>query len=347
MPKSFNNLWDSFISFENIFHAFRAASKGKRYRWESLYFSVDLEIEIITLINNLIWGMYKPKPYRKFYINEPKKRLIAAPAFEDRVVHHALVQIIEPIFQNRFITETYACISGRGTHAAMNHIKKCTRVARGKWGTYYVLKCDISRYFPSIDHDILKKIISRVIFDKKLLRLIYKIIQSYESSEQDGKGIPIGALTSQLFANIYLDQLDHFIKEKCRIKLYARYMDDFVILHNDKKYLFELMGKIENFLHDELKLNLNPKTGIFPGVHGVNFCGYIIWPTHIKPRKETVKRAKKRFKKYGKMYKDDPSILDHAKASLQSFLGYIIHCNGYRTTISVLEKLIFRRGNEK
>jgi retron-type reverse transcriptase len=342
MPGSYNNLWPTFISFENIYHAFRAAGKGKRYRWESLQYSADLEIKIITLINNLEWEMYGPKPYRQFYIKEPKRRLISAPSFEDRVVHHALVQIIETLFENRFIAETYACIPGRGTHAAFHHIKDCAKKARGKWGAYYVLKCDILKYFYSVDHAVLKSIISRVIYDKKLLRLIYKIIQSYEPAEQDGKGIPIGALTSQLFANIYLDPLDHFIKEDCRTGFYARYMDDFVIIHKDKEYLSELLCKIENFLHDRLKLNLNPKTGIFPGRHGIGFCGYRIWPTHIKPRKSTVKRAKRRFKKFAQGYKDDPSILDHAKASLQSFLGYMKHCNGYRTTMAVLEKLVFK-----
>jgi hypothetical protein len=140
--------------------------------------------------------------------------------------------------------------------------------------------------------------IARIISDKKLLWLINKIIQSHESTEQDGKGIPIGALTSQLFANVYLDPLDLFIKEVCREKYYLRYMDDFIILHNDKTHLFELLCKIENFLHDNLKLNLNPHTGIFPGKHGINFCGYRIWPTHIKPRKSTVKRARKRLKKF-------------------------------------------------
>jgi hypothetical protein len=168
------------------------------------------------------------------------------------------------------------------------------------------------------------------------------VIQSYDSPEQDGKGMPIGALTSQLFANIYLDPLDHFIKEICRVKYYIRYMDDFFILSNDKGYLHELLFKIENYLRDNLKLNLNPKTGIFPISHSIYFCGYRIWPTHIKPRKATVKRAKKRLKKYAKVYQKNPAILEHAKASIQSFLGYMKHCNGYNTTISLLKKIVFK-----
>jgi retron-type reverse transcriptase len=242
-----------------------------------------LEIKIITLINELVWDMYKPEPYRQFYIHEPKRRLISSPAFRDRVVHHALTQVIGPLFENRFITETFACIVSRGTHAAVLQAKKHAREAGRKWNNFYILKCGISRYFPSVDHDILKNSIGRVIYDKKLLRLIFKIIQSHESAEQGRKGIPIGVLTSRLFANIYLDPLDHFIKEILREKHYVRYMDDFIILHKDKAYLHEVLCKIENFLRDTLKLSLNPKTGIFPGKHGINFCGYRIWPTHIKP----------------------------------------------------------------
>jgi retron-type reverse transcriptase len=288
--------------------------------------------------------MYKPEPYRQFYVYEPKRRLIAAPSFRDRVVHHAVVQVIGPLFENRFITETFACIVGRGTHAAARRTVQYARSARRAWGGYYILKCDIARYFPSIDHDILKRIIARVVSDKHLLRLIYTIIQSYESAEQDGKGIPIGALTSQLFANVYLDSLDHYIKEVCREKYYIRYMDDFIILHKDKAHLHEVLGKIENFLHNTLKLNLNPKTGIFPGKHGINFCGYRIWPSHVKPRKTTVKRAKRRLKKYARQYQVDPSILKHACASIQSYLGYIKHCSGYTTTKALLEKIVFTNG---
>jgi retron-type reverse transcriptase len=275
-------------------------------------------------------------------VREPKKRLISAPAFRDRVVHHAITQVIAPLFENKFIGETFACIVNRGTHRAAELAWRYAKQARRQWGNYYILKCDISSFFLSIDQDILKSLIKKTIYDKKLYHLIAIVIQSYESPEQDGKGMPIGALTSQLFANIYLDPLDHFIKEICRIKYYIRYMDDFFILSNNKEYLRELLFKIENYLRDNLKLNLNPKTGIFPISHSIDFCGYRIWPTHIKPRKTTVKRAKKRLKKYAKVYQKNPTILEHAKASIQSFLGYMKHCNGYKTTISLLEKIVFK-----
>jgi retron-type reverse transcriptase len=342
MPKSFNNLWERIIDFENLFHAYKAACKGKRYRWESLKFKKNLEENLIILQNELIWGAYQPEPYRQFTVYEPKMRLISVPTFRDRVVHHALCQVIEPIFENRFVNECFTCRVGRGTHAAMRHVERCARTASRHWGGYYVLKCDISSFFPSIDHDILKAIISKNIADPKVMQLADVIIRSYESADQDGKGIPIGALTSQLFANVILNPMDHWLKENKQIQYYARYMDDFVILHHDKQYLRELLGKIENYLYDKLKLNLNPKTGIFPGKHGIDFCGYRIWPIHIKPRKSTVKRTKQRLKKLARDYKTDPGMLEHAKVSIQSFLGYIMHCNGWRTTKAVLEKAVFK-----
>jgi retron-type reverse transcriptase len=305
-----------------------------------LQFNYRREENLIELRNRLIWDMYNPLPFREFWIAEPKKRLISAPTFRDRVVHHALIQIIEPIFETRFVKETFACRVGKGTHAAMRHTAWCARVAKRGWGTYYVLKCDIHKFFQSIDHNALKGIIRHSIRDMKVLNLIDIIIDSHDSGVA-GKGIPIGALTSQLFANAMLDPLDHYLKEACRVKFYARYMDDFVILHHDKAYLKELLERIKTFL-GELELTLNPKTGIFPGKHGIDFCGYRVWPTHVKPRKSTVKRAKRRLKKMARDYGTDPSTLEHAKASLNSFLGYIMHCSGWRTTQFLLEKIVFK-----
>jgi retron-type reverse transcriptase len=342
MPKSFSRLWERIIDFENLYRAFRGASTGKRYRWESLKFKNNLEENLITLQNELIWDMYKPDPYRQFIIKEPKQRLISAPTFRDRVVHHALCQIIEPIFEHRMIYETFACRSGKGTHAAMYYTQKNARAAQRKWGGYYVLKCDIKSFFPSVDHGVLMDIMRRHISDKKTINLIDVIIRSYESPYQDGKGIPIGALTSQLGANIVLMQFDHWIKEENHVEFYTRYMDDFIIFHNDKRHLWKLLCKIENYLRDNLKLNLNPKTGIFPGKNGIDFCGYRIWPSHIKHRKSTIKRAKKRLRKMAVIYRTNPGILKHAHDSIQSFFGYMKHCNGYKTTMTMLDTIMFK-----
>jgi retron-type reverse transcriptase len=342
MAHTVNGLWDGCIDFENIYRGYLAAARGKRYRDDVLSFKASLEDGLFSIIKELKDGSYQPLPLRQFWIYDPKQRLISAPVFRDRIVHHALVQIIEPVFERRFINESFACRAGRGTHASMHHVHHCTQLAKRQWGNYYVLKCDATRFFPSIKHDILKQIIRQSIRDKRLLRLIDTIIQSHESEPQTGRGIPIGALTSQLFANVYLDPLDHYLKETCRIKYYARYMDDFVIIHRDKDFLWELLKKIEAFLRDRLELSLNPKTGIYPGRHGIDFCGYRVWPTHIKPRKRTVKRAKRRLRKLAKVYRDHPNILKHAKASIISFIGYIKHCSGNRTLKSVLKRTAFK-----
>jgi retron-type reverse transcriptase len=343
MPKSYTRLWEQVIDFENLFRAFRAASRKRRCRVEPLMFNQNLEENLVVLQNELIWETYRPGPCRNFLIHTPKTRLISVPAFKDRVVHHAVTQIIGPLFERRFIADTFACRVNRGTHAAVSRLKTYSRSARRRWGRYYILKGDVAGFFPHVDQGILKKIIGRTVHDRKLMELIGKIIQSHESGERDGKGIPLGAPASPLFANVYLDPFDHYLKEVCREKYYIRYMDDFIILHKDKAYLGELLGRIENYLHDNLALNLNQKTGIFPMSHGIDFCGYRIWPTHIKPRKSTVKRAKRRLKKYAKVYQTDPGILEHAKASIQSFLGYMKQCSGYKTTISLLEKIVFKK----
>jgi retron-type reverse transcriptase len=342
MPKTYTHLWERVIDFENVYHAFREATKGKRYRRGALKFKNLLDENLIILINDLEYESYQLQDYRQFYVNEPKRRLISAPQFRDRVMHHALCQVIEPIFENRFVDETFACRDGRGTHASMKYVLKCARAAKRRWGNYYVLKGDIQHYFPTVDHELLKGVIRRNIADAKVLRLIDTIIDSYNTDGEPGKGIPIGALTSQLFANVYFGPVDHWIKEQNPIKYYTRYMDDFVIIHNDKNFLKELLEKLEVFLHDKLKLTINPKTAIYPGRHGIDFCGYRVWPSHVKPRKSTVKRAKRRFRKMSRIFPDNPGILEHAEASINSFLGYIKHCNGWQTTKSVLERILFK-----
>jgi retron-type reverse transcriptase len=339
MARTFSNLWNDVIDFGHLYRAYRNAKKGKRYRYESLDFKNELEENLITLQNELQWKMYKPLPLRQFYVYEPKQRLISAPAFRDRVIHHSLVSVIEPLFEKKFVKETFACIKGRGTHAAMRHVLRCAKIAKRRWGGYYVLKCDIHKFFPSINHDVLKKIVRRTIRDKNVLELIDIIIDSFE---REGRGIPIGSLTSQLFANACLDVLDHFIKEDNRVEYYARYMDDFVIIHKDKKYLAQLKNDIECFIVEKLDMTLNPKTGIFHERQGIDFCGYRIWPSHVKPRKSTLKRAKKRLRKMAAIYRSYPGILVHAHDSIQSFLGYIKHCSGWMSTKSILESIVFK-----
>jgi RNA-directed DNA polymerase len=344
MPVTHNNLWSQITSFENIHAGFREASRNKRYHGAVLFYQQHLEENIINAQNLLLWKQWQPSPYREFCVYEPKKRTINAPPFKDRVVHHALVRVIEPLFERKFITDTFACRKGLGTHAAKERVESYAAAAHKKWGDYYVLKADIKGFFPSIDRHVLSEILKRTISDKDVLWMFDRII----ACDGDRRGIPIGALTSQLFANVYLDQLDHFLKDDLGVKMYARYMDDFLVIHPDKDYLKHILAEAENFITDRLHLELNAKTAIFKSgeglCHPIDFCGYRIWPTHTKPRIRTVKAARKRFKKFGKLYSQGLIKLDKVRASVASFLGYMKHCDGVRSIESVLWNAVYKKG---
>lgn len=334
MPITYSNLYPQIYDFQNLYDAYLKARKGKRYRKEVLTFSSTLEENLIILQNELIWKTWIPSPFREFYVYDPKKRLIQAPCFRDRVIHHAICNIIESLFERKFIYDSYACRKTKGTHAA---VKRCQAFMRRLPRNSYVLKADISQYFPSINHDILMKIIKRTISCKDTLWLIEKIVRI------DDIGLPIGALTSQLFANVYLSMFDHFVKDYLGVKYYVRYMDDFIIIHHDKQYLKSLLSEIESFLSEKLMLKLNPKTHIYPMRHGIDFCGYRIWPTHILPRKRNIKRAKKRFKKFMRLYNEGEITLNKIKSSIMSFIGYMKHCNGYRSLSYILYETVLTR----
>ncbi|KAA0257235.1 alpha/beta hydrolase [Deferribacter autotrophicus] len=339
MPKSVNGLWEEIVSFENLFAAYKEARRGKRYRNEVLQFGYNLEENLINIQNHLIWKSWTPGKHRTFYVHDPKKRLISAPPFEDRVVHHAIVRVIEPLFEKKFIYDSYACRKDKGIHAATLRLQSFLRIAKRNWPKVYVLKADISSYFPSVNHQILLDILKRTIRDENVLWLCEKVISDFGYDEQ---GIPVGALTSQLFANVYLDQLDHYLKDGFGVKFYVRYMDDFVILGSAKKCLWGLLDKIKDFLL-RLKLRLNPKTNVFPVHRGVDFAGYRTWATHILPRKRNVKKFRKKMKWIQKAYASGKIDLDYIRPRVMSFLGYMKHCNSLATTKMLLNEIVFYR----
>jgi retron-type reverse transcriptase len=339
--KRYGNLYSKVYDFENIYKGYLKARKDKRYREEILEFTENLEENLINIQNELIWKTYRPRPVRQFYVYEPKKRLITAPAFYDRVVHHALCNIIEPIFDKSFIYHSYACRKIKGTHKAVDKFQQYMRKAQGKWGRVYCLKIDIKRYFPSINHDILFKIIKRKIKDPDILWLIKTIIDSNPGNT----GIGIGALTSQLFANIYLNQLDHFVKEVLRMKYYVRYMDDIVILGRDKKQLRQVLNEIKDFLWDRFKLETNSKTQIMPINRGITYLGYRVWPTHRLLKGESKRRIKKKLRLYQKLYREGKVDLDEIRASVMSWLGHLKHCNSYNLKRKLLNDFVLTKGD--
>lgn len=333
MPKTHKNLFAEVVEFDNLYSAYLRARKSKRFRPEVLRFGDVLEENLIQIQNELIWEQYRPTEYRQFYVYDPKKRLISAPAFRDRVIHQALVKVIEPLFESKFIFDSYACRKTKGNHAAMERVQMFSKVIRQNQGEYYVLKADVLKYFFSIDRTVLLSILRKTIKDAKLLNLVAKII----NTDNSNTGLPIGALTSQLFANIYLNELDHFVKEELRMKYYVRYMDDFVILHPSKEKLKSALVEISTLLNDRLRIQLNNKTQIFPYKRGVDFCGYRIWPTHILPRKRVLKKFRKSFKQLNCRNMS----LTQVKPYAMNFIGYAKHCNGYKSTKSILN-LLFR-----
>lgn len=338
MPKTARNIWPRVTEWDNLVLAAREAARCKRFYKAVLVFNARLEENLLRLREQLISGQWRPGAYREFSVYEPKPRVIHAPEYADRVVHHALVQVIGPYFERRFMDMSFACRKGKGTHAASSYLSHLLHMAEAEWGTVYVLKADISKYFYSIDHDILLRIIARTIGDKDVLRLVHALVTKCDCI-QNGRGLPLGALTSQLFANAYLDVLDHHVKDDLGVKHYVRYMDDFVILHHDKAELWRLLAEIRDYLACELRLALNQKTRVFPASHGVDFAGYRHWTSHLLPRKRIVRRAARRFKGLSRCYARGSVDVDTVRSCVASFTGYIRHCKGWKSAGSALNHL--------
>ena len=304
--KRHKHLWTQVTSLENLVEAARAAMRGKRGKASGASFFGQWETEVVTLERELREGVYRPGAYHYFKISEPKPRVIAAAPFRDRVVHHALVRVLEPLFEPRFIEDSYACRKGRGNHAGMRRALHFSQ--RHPW----VLKCDIRQYFPSIRHDLMLEKIERVVGDKKVLGLIGQIleshVQSVEQVWQPGgslfdvkelrRGLPIGNLTSQFFANIFLDEFDPFVKQDLRVKGYVRYVDDFLLFAKSREQAREWGQKCRLHL-DRLGLEIHPdKYQLCRTADGVDFCGYVVRADgRVKIRGAGVRRFQRRMKR--------------------------------------------------
>ena len=312
--------------YGNVQKAYNKARKCKRHRKDVLIFTKDKEENLDKVREDIINLAYEPSKYHYFKVYEPKERQIMALPFYDRVVQHAINNVLEPIFDKRFISQSYACRKGKGMHAASDTLKEWLY----EWNKYhpdqplYAIKADIHHYFQSIDHAVLKTEIRKVIKDAGVLALLDRIID-HNGNMPDGVGIPVGNLTSQLFANIYLDALDQFIKHELGVEAYIRYMDDFVILSPDKEQLRSWLARIEQFLREELRLEFNPKTTILAAKNGIDFVGYKHRATHRKVRKDSIKRIKRTIKKCesGKITKEQ------LQKSIQSWTGHAGHADSY------------------
>ncbi|MBW4671473.1 MAG: RNA-directed DNA polymerase [Cyanomargarita calcarea GSE-NOS-MK-12-04C] len=351
--KRSGNLYPEIIKFENILTAAKKAERGKRFRENVLAFNYNLERELLRLQTELASKTYQPGAYRTFYLKEPKNRMISAAPYRDRVVHHALCNVIVPIIEPTFISDSYANRVGFGTHRALRRFITFARSSR------YVLQCDIQKYFPNIDHEILKNLLRRKIKCPDTLWLIDTIIDNsneqlqvvnyFEGDDlltplQRRRGLPIGNLTSQFLANVYLNSLDHFVKEQLKARKYLRYVDDFALFSDDKEFLVDARYAIEEYLAG-LRLKIHPvKSQLFQTKHSANFLGFCILPNRIRVRTENLHRARRRLRKMQSDYVQGNISLDKVSQSIQSWFAHLEHGDTWQLRQQIFASLAWTRG---
>lgn len=315
-----SDLYKHIVSLDNLQIADKKAMKGKLQQPGVIAHLQQPEADLLQLQEMLLNKTYKTSPYKKFIIYEPKEREIyRLPYFPDRITHHAIMNVLEPVFVRSFIAQTYSCVKGRGIHGAARGVLAALRDIPG---TQYCLKFDIKKFYPNINHDILKQLLRRKFKDNDLLWLLDEIIDSTE-------GIPIGNYLSQYFANFYLTYFDHWLKEDKAVKYYFRYADDIVILADNKPYLHALLADIRNYLDTELKLNVKQNYQVFPvEARGIDFVGYVFYHTHTRLRKS----IKQNFARMLANNKNNKSIA--------SYNGWATHCDSKNLMKKLLHEKI-------
>lgn len=336
--------------------AARKARRGKRDRAAVRRFEFDQEYMLLRLARELEDGTYRPGAFRTHRITRPKPRLISAAPFRDRVVHHALMNVLEPIFEYRFHPDSYACRRGKGTHAAVDRLQQWMRRRR------FALQCDISQFFPSIDHGMLKAKLSRVVADVRVLGLTATIID--HSNRQDDatvwfegddlftpavrrRGLPIGNLTSQWLANLYLNDLDHFLTSYLGFGAMVRYCDDFIVLDDDRRRLKDALPRIRARLgRDRLTLH-DRKLHIRPVEHGLTFVGYRVWPTHRSVRKQNVRAMRRRVQWMQREYAAGRLNWPEIRGRLTSWIGHARQADSRRLIERLSEQWVFTRSDDR
>jgi retron-type reverse transcriptase len=353
--KRIGNLWPQLVSFENLLLAYRKARRGKQHRDAVAAFSLKLEPELLRLQAELQSGGYRPGEYRCFTIYERKPRAIAAAPFRDRVVHHAILNVLEPPLDRSFISDSYACRKGRGAHAAVKRYQHWAQ------RNACALKMDIAKYFLSVDHGLLTEKLRSRIKDRRLLELLDVVIDGAPDSGsgvgahapnpdppqyfagddlltplERPRGIPIGNLTSQFFANLYLDDFDHYIKETLRVPAYLRYVDDAVILDNDKGRLADLRELVrERLASDRLKLHPR-KAHVAPVRVGLNLLGYVVYPHACSLRNDNGFRFRRKLHNFARRWAAGRVQWGEINSSVQSWIGHVRHAE-----TAALRKAIF------
>lgn len=352
-------MYGQLTSWDNLLRAYDQAARRKRGKANVALFEHRLEDNLWQLQEELTAKSYQPGGYASFYVHEPKRRLISAAPFRDRVVHHALVNLIEPIFERSFISDSYANRVGKGTHRAVD---RCQAFAR----RYpYVLQADVRQFFPSIDHAILRDILARKISDPDVLWLVEVILQSgvgvlaeqYEMAWFPGddllaatrpRGLPIGNLTSQFWANCYLNPFDHFVKQELGCKGYVRYVDDFMLFADSKRQLWAWKAAIVERLA-RLRLTIHPQAGVKPVTHGLPFLGFVVYPEKRRLKRRKGIHFRRRFQRLVEQYADGLISREQLEATINGWVNHTRYGNTVGLRKSVLTKTVIpkqRRSNQ-
>lgn len=350
--KRAGGLWPEVIAFESLYRAAYEVLRGKRDRAEAGAFFTDLEGQLLTLQRELTAHTYVPGEYRTFWIADPKPRLISAAPFRDRVVHHALVNAIEPVFERRFIHHSYACRTGKGNHRALGQLVRWSRASR------FVLKLDVNKFFPSIDHAVLKRALRQAVKDAEVLWLCDLIIDGSNPQEPvvwhfagddllaplgRRRGIPIGNLTSQFFGNVYLDAIDHEVTDRLGWGRYLRYVDDLCVFGDDKVRLRELRARIKQALA-RARLRLNEgKSRVRRIKEGVEFLGFVVLPDRLRLNQRNVKKMRVRMGRLRVAYRKGEADWPAVRESLQAWNAHAAHGDTWRLREEVFGRAPFVR----
>lgn len=353
MPKTYKRLYPYICAFDNLYLAHRKARRGgKRKHPPVAEFEHDLGDNLLQLQAELLDQTYRPGPYRSFIHIERKERKISAAPYRDRVVHHALINVIGPILESRLIHDTYANRVGKGTHRALDRAQYFARRYP------YTLKCDVREFFPSIDHAILRRLLARHIVCPRTLWLIDRILESGAGVLADRytpvyfpgddlfavnrpRGLPIGNLTSQHWANLYLHPLDLFVKQELHCRAYVRYCDDFLLFAADKPTLHGWRAEVIGFLQT-LRLTLHEeKAQVFPVKNGVDFLGWRLFPHYRRLRRDNVRHAVRRLRRQQVAFARGDMSQEHLTASVRAWLAHAAHGDTYRLRCRVMQRFIF------
>lgn len=339
MAKSHNNLYNKITDYTNMDIALDLSVKGRMnedaYPVNSEYF-LRREFNLGNLRKQLLDNSWVPGKPRCFRLFEPKERDIQAPQFEDRIVHHSLNNIIEEHFTKRFIFHSYACIKGKGSQAACRAVQKMMRRYNTMYDNPYIVSVDISKYFNNINHDILLSIFNKTIKCKNTQLLYESIIRAQGYNFTNGVGLPVGSLTSQLSANMYLNVIDQRMVNYHGFGSYVRYMDDIVILCKDKLEAQRVIALVNEEVN-KISLKLNPNSTIIPVKLGIDYVGYRIYLTHVLPRKRIIKNLRKDLKELRILYNSNLITFEEIRPRLASAIGYAKHCRSRNT----MNKLIY------